>query len=101
MNLKETKVMADVKYQARENYVVIRRQKFDRVRGLAMPDISNVGKQFVVESVGPKVEGLKEGDEVMILGQKGQEYADLPGEPDLLVIDARLVPYVIHRTKEE
>lgn len=92
--------MSKVKYQAREGYAIIRRNKFDKVRGIAMPDISNDGKQFIIESVGPKVEGLEEGDEVMILGVKGQEYADLPGEPDLLVIDARLVPYVIHRSEE-
>ncbi len=86
-------------YQARDNFVIIRRRKRGLVRGLHMPDISAEAKDFVVESVGHKVENLKVGDAVMIIGKKGEEYLDLPDEPDLLVIDARLIPYIIYRSE--
>lgn len=88
-------------YEARGSFVIIRRRPRDTVRGLAMPDVSIQSKDFVVESCGHKVEKLKPGDVVMIAGKAGETYFDLPDDSERLVIDERLVPYIIHRSEDE
>ena len=88
-------------YEARDNFAVIRRKRVKRlVRGFEMPESSPESTDFIVESVGKKVEHLNKGDEVMIIGKKGEEYVDIPGETDYLIIDARFIPYIIHRDEE-
>ena len=89
--------MESTLYEARNNFVIVRRHRRGLVHGLVMPDISAESMDYIVQSVGQKVDRLKPGDTVMIIGKKGDEYIDLPGEPDLLVIDDRLIPYIIHR----
>ena len=88
-------------YEARDNFVVIRRRKVQRLlRGLQLPENNVLSTDFIVESVGAKVEHLKKGDEVMIIGEKHKEYFDIPGETEFLVLDSRLIPYIIHRDEE-
>ena len=91
------------KYQARDSFVVIRRRRVKRlVRGfLHVPENNPISTDFIVESIGAKVENLKVGDEVMIIGKKDEAYFDIPGETDYFVIDARLIPYSINRDESE
>lgn len=84
-------------FRARNSYVILRQVRLGRFGGLAMPDEAAQGMKFVVTSVGPKVEDLAEGDEVMIMGGRNENYFEVIGTRDLLIIDERLVPYVVTR----
>lgn len=87
-------------YQARGKWVIIRKEKRGLVRGLEMPETSAESTDFIVESIGDLVEALEIGDSVMIAGRNGEEYFPLVGDSSRLVIDERLVPYIIYRNQE-
>lgn len=63
--------------------------------GIALPDYAIAGKKFVVEAMGEKVEDLDIGDSVLMKGQRGVEYYELPNRPDLLVIKQEFIVLVI------
>ena len=89
-------------YEARDNFTIIRTEKYTgKHHGLEMPETAAESTRFFVVSAGDKIDTLHEGDEVMIMGKLGEEYVYVPGERDLLVIDSRFVPYIIHRGNEE
>lgn len=84
-----------VQYRPRNDNVIIRKVKRGKVRGLHMPDQSAEGVDFFVVAAGPKVEDLEAGDRVMIMGRGTETYYPVPGEPDLIVIQEKMVAYKI------
>ena len=86
------------KYTCRLDYVILRRVKRkELVRGLKMPDQSVLATRFYVYSAGPDAGDLAQnvGREVMLMGKKGEEYADIPGEDDLLITNHKMVSYYV------
>ena len=71
----------------RNDFALIRVIMLDtNERGIAIPQGSMEGKQYLVEAIGPKVEGLKVGDRVLMVGQMGEDWGYLPGTKELLVL---------------
>lgn len=87
--------MSVLTYKPRNDFVIIKKQKRDKVRGLHMPEASAEGVDFIIHSMGPAVENLEIGQKVMIAGKYGEEYFPVPGEADLIVIKQELVIYTI------
>jgi co-chaperonin GroES (HSP10) len=84
-----------VKYKPRNDNVLIRLVRRDKVGGIAVPQVSSEGRSYVVEGLGPKVEGLALGNQVMMTGQVKVDWDFLPGETDLLIIRQENVLCVI------
>lgn len=82
----------------RNDYVLVRIEKIDPGDGIAMPDTAIEGKRFVVAAVGPKVEDLALGDEVLMKGDMGVDCAQVPRELNLVIIQEKNVLLV--REKE-
>ena len=75
------------KVHPRNDYVLIKSITLGQTEsGIALPDQSIQGKKYVVEALGPKVEGLKVGDSILMVGTAGEDWAFLPGSKDLLII---------------
>lgn len=72
-------------YHPRNDFVVIKAEKVGLVRGLEMPQTSAESERYVVQAVGPKVEGLQPGDVVLVIGEKGLNWSMIPRERDLFV----------------
>lgn len=74
-------------YRPRNDMVVIREVLVDKSPGgVVMPQKSAEGKKIVVEAVGPKVEGLRPGDRVILVGSRENgDWSFLPGEPALAI----------------
>jgi hypothetical protein len=94
-----------MQYQMRNTLVLIRKAKKGLVKGLHMPERSAEGVDFFVEGIGPDVnlerEGkdiLKVGDQVMLMGRDTETFYPVPGNPNLLVCEEKLIAYII---KEE
>jgi NADPH:quinone reductase-like Zn-dependent oxidoreductase len=74
-------------YQPRNDKVLVRVLSIGKSEGgVALPEISIEGKEFVVEAVGPKVEDLEVGDRVLMIGKINEDYCFLPRSHELLVI---------------
>lgn len=93
MNKKQT-----ITYQAREDFVTFRAVKVDKVGNIVVPNISAEGEKYIIESIGPKVEGLSIGDEVCILGSHGQNYMIIPGTIDLAVTRQSNICVIVTRS---
>ena len=67
-------------YRPRNDYVLLRVIKREKIIGsqLIAPQSSAAGNVNVVRKIGPKVEDLKPGDTVAVVGQMGQDIAKLP-----------------------
>lgn len=88
-----------VEFKPRPKYLVIRQIKQKQVRGIEMPDITETGVRFVVESVGAKVEGISPGDEIMLMPKCP---AIQPDEaPGVFVVKASFVIATISRFVDE
>lgn len=88
-------------YKPRNDFVLIRIiDKGETDSGIAVPDLAIEGKEFVVEAVGPKVEGLVEGDKVLMIGQPGVSFFPLPKRKDLLVLQQEFVVLVLETSEE-
>lgn len=70
----------------RNDMALVRIVDIGQARGIAMPEVSIQGKEFIVVAVGPKVEKLESGDKVLMIGNVGDNYYPLPDCKDLIVI---------------
>lgn len=88
--------MSKSAFYPRNDYVLIRIQELGQTpSGIALPDQAVAGKKFIVEAMGDKVEDLDIGDSVMMMGQAGVQYFELPNRKDMLVIRQEYVVLVI------
>lgn len=99
----EDKVADEPRYKLRprNDYVVIRCERVEEVRGVAMPEISSEGKKYVVESVGPEVDDLNPGDVVRCIGELGITFAPIPNFPDRIIIREENVVLVLEPVAAE
>jgi hypothetical protein len=73
-------------YKPRNDFVIVRRETVDTIKGLYMPEQAAQGKRWCVVAVGPKVEDLKPGDYVLMIGSsQEQNWMPLPEDQDLLI----------------
>jgi hypothetical protein len=85
-------VMPATKYIPRNELVIVRVEVVDTTKtGIAIPQSSLEGKKYIVEAVGPKVEDLLVGDQVLINGTKGEEWNYIPGCNDLIVTHQQFI----------
>jgi hypothetical protein len=88
-----------MKYEARCDYVIVRKIDLGKTPGgLIAPNISALGKELRVESIGPDVDDLDIGDKVILGVNKDSEYYELP-EKDLAVVRQSCVVCVIGEEK--
>lgn len=74
-----------VPYKALGNKVLVRVVKRKVLRGVDLPDTAVEAQRYFAMSVGPKVEGIHIGDEI-ILGGMQVPFLEVPGEQDLIVV---------------
>lgn len=72
----------------RHDIVIIRKvARGKSIGGVELPEISKEGVRFIVVAVGPEVNDLKPGDEVVPGGPTAKaEFYPIPGCPDLSAI---------------
>ncbi len=68
-----------VTYKPRNDFVIFRTVKVDKVRGIAMPDFTEEGEEYRIVACGPKVENLQVDDKVHIIGKFRENWMLLPG----------------------
>ena len=79
-------------WQPRNEFVLCRLEKLAvDPSALAYPDQSIQSKRLVVVALGPKVEGLVVGDEVLALGAGGASYFELPHDKNYIAIEQKFV----------
>ena len=88
-------------YKPRNDFVLYRIVDRGSVRGLAMPQRIQQGKDIIIIAIGPKVEGLKVGDCVLAIGTKGQDLVEVPNESKLYLTREQNVVVVIEGEEEE
>lgn len=90
----------DSMIQPRNDMVLVRIvAKGKTLSGIAMPDTAMEGNDFIVAAVGPKVEDLKVGERVMVIGRRGHEWDVLPGTTDLFILKEVNVPMIYRDDK--
>ena len=83
-------------YYPRNDYCVIQVNEIGETpSGIAMPDYSVQGKEFIVVAMGNSVEDLDIGDRVLMLGNQGVTYFPLPNSKNLIVIKQEHIVLVI------
>lgn len=83
-------------YKIRNDYVLVRIVDVGQTeKGVAVPEISIHGKEFVVEGFGPDVVGLKKGDKVLMIGKEGVSYYPLPNKRDLIILKEENVVLIL------
>ena len=88
-------------YKPRNDYVLVKIVDLGETpSGIATPQTSIHGKEFHVLAVGPKVDGLKVGDKVLMLGKVNVEYFQLPMAKDLIAIKQEHVVLVVDDGKK-
>ena len=90
-----------MKILPRNDWCLVLMVQLEKVESLHMPQSAIQGKEFIIEAVGPKVEGLKKGDMVLMAGKIGVDYYPLPNSPNLLVIRQEHVVLVFGEGVEE
>lgn len=95
-----TAAVEAVRPRPRNDFVIIREETVDMVRGLFMPQVTKEGKRQVVEAVGPKVEDLKVGDVCRIVGEpRSGHWSYLPGFQNLIICREECVVVVYDAVK--
>ena len=85
-----------MKWHPRNDFVLIRIDKVVKAEDeLAFSDHAIQGKEFVVEAMGPLVEGLEIGDKVMMLGNLGATFFELPNDRNRIAIKQEHVVLVL------
>lgn len=83
-------------YRPRGAYVLISIQTVEKTSGgVAVPQWSIQGKEFIVIAIGPEVKDLNVGDKVLMLGKQDVDFFPLPNSSTLLVIPQGLVVLVL------
>lgn len=73
-------------YRPREDLVLFKTMEGIKSEGgLAMPDASSEGRVNYIVAVGPKVEDLKLGDRVLIVGVKNETFFEVPRQRGLYI----------------
>lgn len=72
-------------YKPRNDFVLFRMISKDKIRGLAMPQISEQAKERIIEAVGPDVVGLSVGQKVLVVGTIGSDVVPLPNEGNMFL----------------
>ncbi len=86
----------------RNDGVVIRRVKIGQTdKGVHLPDASIEGVRHIVVTKGPKVEDLEIGDNVLLMGTKGQDYGFIPNTSDLIFTKEGNLALVYEQGEEE
>ena len=67
-------------YRPREDFVLFALVDKGMMGSLIAPGISAQGKERIVVAVGPKVEDLKVGDKIFVIGAVGESVIELPFE---------------------
>lgn len=77
--------MKETKYVPRNDMVLIRKVKRDRLRGIIIPDIAQEGSVTIVEACGPDVKdgAALIGKIVLAIGTPGQDLVRIPGTNDM------------------
>ena len=84
----------NLKYQARNDVVVIRLMRDSELRGLLMPDQAQEGKWWQVLHVGSdvKCKDLQAGMRVVVGASPGQgTFFPIPGEKDTVAVDQKFI----------
>ena len=89
------------RFLPRNTGVLVRITDKGQLRGIAIPEISIEGKEFTVVAIGPKVEGLKVGDKVLMRGVRGAEFFEIPFDKRLIFIEEKDVVLVIEKLAED
>lgn len=90
------------KYNPRNDFVIIRAVKRDATpTGIGIPQNSAWGEEYIVEAIGPKVENLKIGDKVMMIGsEQNGTMSRIPMTKDLMVTREENVIYTWEEVPE-
>lgn len=82
------------KYVPRNDYVVVRLIDLGKtLTGIVVPSISKEAKELRVVAIGPKVDGLKINDSVLML--QSLDTFPLPNEKDLFAVKQEAIAVVI------
>ena len=90
-----------ITYRTRNDWVLVRIIEVGQVRGIKMPQSSINGKEFHVEGIGPKVEGLKVGDKVLMTGNINIHYHQVPNVNNLIIVKQESVVLIIEGEEDE
>ena len=88
-----------VTFYPRNDFVVFKFIDKGRLRGIEMPQISAQAKERVVVAMGPKVEDLKIGDKVMVIGKVGEDVIALPNDSSLFLTRQANVTLIVVETE--
>jgi NADPH:quinone reductase-like Zn-dependent oxidoreductase len=91
--------MPDYTYAPRNDFVIVKVSKIKNVAGLAMPDIAKESEIYHVVAVGPKVEDLKVGDQVIMVGVPNQTIVAVHYSKNLLITRETNVTAVLTERK--
>lgn len=85
----------------RNKHVILHRGIVDSRNGIAVPQNSAEAWRWTVVAVADDVSGLAVGDVVWVTGQLGVNYAAIPNNRDLYIIDEKCVMIVIDGEREQ
>ena len=95
------KTPMNLKFVPRNDFVLFRLVDRQMVRGVYVPQVSAQGKERVIEAIGPKVEDLKVGDKVFVIGEVGVDVVALPNDKDLYLTKQINVVLVVEEVQNE
>lgn len=84
----------------RNDFVLVREERVEEVRGVAMPEVSAEGKRYVVVAMGKDVKELSVGESVILNGQLNVHWSYVPRHPDLIIVRQECVILVIESSPD-